>query len=205
MKKPFLLIFIFSSFLLLGCKKETKEDIDFAFKTKPISSAVLKNVFIQLKNYGVYSTNLESRLINLNNDSLAQIMSPVIENGRQLHAELLSFVSNSADWYALAETTKDTIINMKDEQLAELSLAFFASQYSRQQSNWTTIIHNCVGVALGIAGLQAAFASLSTTPSISSAINILRWYGRRLVGYAAIAWMIWDFWDCMSSVTQRAT
>lgn len=205
MKKPLILLFICISIIFLSCEKETKKDVSFTLKTKPISSVVLKNIFVQLKNSDVYSTNLESRLTNLNNDSLVQIMAPLIENGRQLQAELVSFVSSSTDWNVLAQTTKDSIINMKDEQLAELSLAFFASQYSRQPSNWTNIIHNCVGVALGIAGLQAAFASLSTTPSISSAINILRWYGRRLVGYAAIVWMIWDFWDCMSSVTQSAT
>jgi hypothetical protein len=184
--------------LLVGCNKEKNKDTAFSLKTKPVDSVVLRNILSRLKNCGAYSSDSEFRSTTANNDSIAQIIAPLIDNGRELKGELLSLISNSPDWQTLEQNTKDTIINLTDEQLAHLSLAFSASHYSRQPGVIGSAIHDCVGVALGIAGLQSVFATLATTPSVSSAIGVLRWIGRRFASYAAAVWMIWDFWDCMS-------
>ena len=57
------------------------------------------------------------------------------------------------------------------------------------------IVHDCIGVALGIAGIKSAITGIFT---VEKGISLLRIMGRRYLSYIGIAWMIWDFSDCVS-------
>jgi hypothetical protein len=184
--------------VLVSCNKETQKEVQYKLKTKPLDSVVLKSVLTQLKGSGIYASNTYSRTSNTNNADIAQIIEPLVENGRELQTELISFVSTSNDWDLLPQNAKDSITNMTDEQLADLSLAYAGTEQARLASDLSGAIHDCVGVALGLAGIKGLMTSLVTAPTVSTAIGILKWFGKRYLSYIGVAWMVWDFMDCMS-------
>jgi threonine/homoserine/homoserine lactone efflux protein len=63
--------------------------------------------------------------------------------------------------------------------------------------NLEDAIHDCVGLALGVAGISSLIRNIATGPTIGSAIGILKWVGKRYLSYIGIAWMVWDFTSCM--------
>ena len=108
-----------------------------------------------------------------------------------MQTELISILENSQEWQAMTLVERNEIIHMSDEQLADLSLVYSGLSMA-------DVIHDCVGVAIGLTGIKNIATSLFSQPTVWAAKEILKWVGKRYLSYIGIAWMLWDFSECMS-------
>ena len=206
MKKILLSVLTMSTLLFFACKKSSIDEPKFQLKTKPLSSEILKSISQELKNKGFVNNrnlNAENSSINLNaknssiktesnsNAEIIEILQPLIDNGRDLKTELISILENSQEWQAMTLVERNEIIHMSDEQLADLSLVYSGLSMA-------DVIHDCVGVAIGLTGIKNIATSLFSQPTVWAAKEILKWVGKRYLSYIGIAWMLWDFSECMS-------
>jgi hypothetical protein len=217
MKKYILFQFltvIFVTSVILSCKKgdfseqpiNASENIDnyqfkkealgeFEISTSPVSLETLMEIVESIKN--------EEGTIIEDPNLIADALSPLVENGGVLHEELISHVSNSEEWLSMSPEEIDSIINITDIQRAQLSFIYALSNplieiQAVEAGISVDIIKDCIGVALGAAGIKHLVTTLVTAPTVSTAIGILKWVGKRYLSYLGVAWMVWDFIDCMS-------
>jgi hypothetical protein len=178
----------------ISCKKTSSTVEGIKLKTKPIEIERMKLILNELKDAKVFNFNVETKKsmsINstqIQEQQIAEIINPLVINGRELQAELLSIVRNSDEWEQIPEADKQILLHLSNEQLADLSITY----------SFSGMIHDCVGVALGFSGLRGLLTGLVTGPTVSTALGILKWVGKRYLNYLGVAWMIWDFMDCMS-------
>ena len=113
------------------------------------------------------------------------------------------------EWDQLSDEDRNLILNINnDEQFTDLAIIFAYPEYNMQIQNLGTgnqpiankvdlgaAVHDCIGVALGIYGIKSLFTGIFT---VEKGISLLRILGRRYLSYIGIAWMIWDFTDCIS-------
>jgi len=121
---------------------------------------------------------------------IIDILEPLVNNGRQIQQELIMAVSNTREWEALGENGQSELENLSNQQLVSLAILY-------SSVNLEDAIHDCVGLALGVAGIRGLISNIVTGPTIGSVIGILKWVGKRYLSYVGIAWMIWDFTSCM--------
>lgn len=199
-----LLFLVFSaSVSFSGCSKidlPEKKIENIQLKTKPITLGTIKLIANKLNERGLLSSQYASMDLNSNSQfipssyselSVMNIIEPLVNNGKQIQQELIMAVSNTEEWEALDENGQSELINMNNQQLASLALLYSVMDLR-------DAIHDCVGVALGIYGLNSLFRTLMTGPTVSSAIGILKWVGKRYLSYVGIAWMVWDFSSCIA-------
>ncbi|TAD82942.1 MAG: hypothetical protein EAY75_15680 [Bacteroidetes bacterium] len=180
-----------------GCKKDEIEfDSKFILHTKPLSREVLKNIVRELRIEGLERNatgDRQRRTRMMSSQQLQTVLNPLVENGRALHQELIFNVSNSAEWLLLEPALKDSLVQLTDQDYALLSVLF-----SEAEINLGGAIKDCVGVALGISGIKGILKGLTTAPTVSGAIALLKTMGKRYLNWIGVAWMILDFIDCMS-------
>ena len=188
--------------MFMGCNKTDAPEIkveNIHLKTKPIQIETVNLIANKLKERGL----LTSQNVNMSLNSSSQfmpstfselqiidIMEPLVNNGQQIQQELILAVAGTREWEALGENGQSELVNMSSQQLASLALLYSAIDIE-------DAIHDCVGVALGVAGLRGLIRNIATGPTVSSAIGILKWVGKRYLSYVGIAWMVWDFTSCM--------
>jgi hypothetical protein len=209
MKKILLSVLTMSTLLFFACNRSSIDEPKFQLKTKPLSIETLKSISQELKDKGFVNNrnlNAENSSIKLNaknssiktesnsNAEIIEILQPLIDNGRNLHTELISFVQNSQEWQAMTLVERNEIIHMSDEQLADLSLIYSGVK----AQSIADAIHDCVGLALGVAGLRSIAMNLVSQPTVWATMEILKWVGKRYLGYIGVGIMLWDFADCMS-------
>jgi hypothetical protein len=193
---------LIASVIFIGCNKtdtSEKKVENIQLKTKLIQLETINLIANKLKEKGL----LTSQNVNMSLNSSSQfipstfselqiidIMEPLVNNGQQIQQELILAVANTREWEALGENGQSELVNMSSQQLASLALLYSAV-------NLEDAIHDCVGLALGVAGLNGLIRNIATGPTVSSAIGILKWFGKRYLSYVGIAWMVWDFTSCM--------
>jgi hypothetical protein len=193
---------LIASVTFSGCNKIEAPEIkveNIQLKTKPIQLETVNLIANKLKERGL----LTSQNVNMSLNSTSQfipstfselqiidIMEPLVNNGQQIQQELILAVAGTREWEALGENGQSELVNMSSQQLASLALLYSAIDLG-------DAIHDCVGVALGVAGLSGLIRNIATGPTVSSAIGILKWVGKRYLSYVGIAWMVWDFTSCM--------
>ena len=193
---------LIASVMFMGCNKTDAPEIkveNIQLKTKPIQIETVNLIANKLKERGL----LTSQNVNMSLNSSSQfmpstfselqiidIMEPLVNNGQQIQQELILAVAGTREWEALGENGQSELVNMSSQQLASLALLYSAIDIG-------DAIHDCVGVALGVAGLSGLIRNIATGPTVSSAIGILKWVGKRYLSYVGIAWMVWDFTSCM--------
>ena len=198
----FLSLVLIASVMFMGCNKTDTPEIkveNIKLKTKPIQLETVNLIANKLKERGL----LTSQNVNMSLNSSSQfmpstfselqiidIMEPLVNNGQQIQQELILAVAGTREWEALGENGQSELVNMSSQQLASLALLYSAIDIG-------DAIHDCVGVALGVAGLSGLIRNIATGPTVSSAIGILKWVGKRYLSYVGIAWMVWDFTSCM--------
>lgn len=193
---------LFASVIFLGCNKidaPEKKVENIQLKTKPIQLETINLIAIKLKERGLLTSQNVNISLNSNGNfmpstfselQILDVMEPLVNNGRQIQQELIMAVSNTREWEALGENGQSELVNMSNQQLASLALLYSAL-------NLEDAIHDCVGLALGVAGLNSLIRNIATGPTVGSAIGILKWVGKRYLSYVGIAWMVWDFTSCM--------
>lgn len=191
---------LFISLILIlttSCRKSTVTSEEFKLKTKPIELERMKLILNELKDAKVFilkvGTEINQSIDPTQNqeEQVAAILEPLVINGKELQTELLSIIENSNEWEQLPDEDKQNLLNLSNEQLADLSIIFCYGVNGG-------LIHDCVGVALGFAGLRGLLTGMVTGPTVSTALGILKWVGKRYLSYIGLAWMIWDFMDCVS-------
>lgn len=201
------ILYLLIALITFSCNKSVEPNEKFELKVKPVSKETLERIYISLKNTNAFDSRERVNIIkqlntnssNLRNleEDITNIIQPLVENGRQIHNEMLGYISGSEEWNTLSEQDKNTILNLSDPQLAALSFQYVSVIQPNGGVN-EAAIKDCVGVALGIHGLKTILTDIFVAPTISGTISLLKFMGRRYIGYIGIAWMVWDFYDCMS-------
>jgi len=193
---------LIASVTFSGCNKIEAPEIkveNIQLKTKPIQLETVNLIANKLKERGLLTSQNVNMSLNSTSQSIPStfselqiidIMEPLVNNGQQIQQELILAVAGTREWEALGENGQSELVNMSSQQLASLALLYSAIDLG-------DAIHDCVGVALGVAGLSGLIRNIATGPTVSSAIGILKWVVKRYLSYVGIAWMVWDFTSCM--------
>ncbi|MBS1928195.1 MAG: hypothetical protein JST95_06355 [Bacteroidetes bacterium] len=207
----FVLVFIILT-TFSSCKKNTlSEQINKALETNQLYSRsssnelTLQTPFLSFSTLLSVAENLKDKEGKFLEDPniIEYALAPLIENGKILHNELVYNVTESKEWDSLSDEERNSIVYVNNIQLAQLSFIYTISnpdleQQALKEGISVDIIKDCVGVALGLAGIKHLATTLVTAPTVSTAIGILKWVGKRYLSYLGVAWMVWDFIDCIS-------
>lgn len=191
----------------------------FEFKVNPLSSKQIQGIARRLQKKKKEKSSIISRFdvieelpvvgeIPITDDvaEIERILSPLVQNGRQIHSEIISKVSTSEDWLLLADEEKYAILNMTDDQLGELSLIYSTVNIAEWQTDPLTqakldanTIRSCLSGALGLTDLYYLLVESPTSLlSAKGAVQILKRVGLRYLGWFGLGLAVWDFIDCVS-------
>ncbi len=111
---------------------------------------------------------------------------------------------NSPEWQLESEEDKQAMLNFTDDsQFCDLALIYSTTQVSSIEDITaarisTDIIKDCVGLAIGVDAIKGLISNTTALMTVQGTIQILKTIGKRYLSYLGIAWMIWDFVDCIS-------
>ena len=184
-------------------KKESVTEPNFlsSIKTKPLSFDVVENISTKIKgNKPFISADIEKN--KKTEAEVKRIVTPLINNGKEIHNELLINLKSSKEWNSLTNKEKETLINFSDVQLAELSLIFIEIQNNiplKENDNWTHI-RSCLSGDLGLGELY--YLLIQNPRALATArgtLSLLKHIGGRYLGYIGLGLAIFDFADCISN------
>ncbi len=158
------------------------------------------------------------------NVEIGSILAPVIAAGQDIHSQMISQLQGSSEWDVLTPEEKVEITNLNESGHAALAMLFTDSSSSEPPpvpedngavnpdtminivtgyglSIPTGVIRECVGVALGISEISSLITNTSKLMTMKGAIQLLKIMAKRYVSYIGIAWMVWDFTDCVAQIT----
>ena len=186
-----------SSVLLSRGEFPSEEESDLELTTPFISFSQVQEIASEL-------FDSEGAIYSEDEIEISEKISPLIENGRALHQELLDKVAESEEWNTLSEEEKDSIINFSNDQHVVLSLIYFLDnpnlEYEANEAGIDAgVIKDCVSFALGVRGIQEIIQNTKSLITVKDTIKVLKIIGRRYLGFVGLAWMIWDFMDCVAS------
>lgn len=194
-------ITLFIIFNITSCKKQDVYITSkYLFETKPINYIEIKNIAGSIESL---NTSSSKNIIHGNKDitKIRKFVTPLIDNGKKIHHELLIKLINSSEWKMLSNQEKEILLNFDDIQLAELSLIYFDLQEKinlREDDTWTTV-RSCLSGALGLGDLY--YLLIENPRSLATArgtISLLKHIGGRYLGYIGLGLAIIDFADCIS-------
>lgn len=164
---------------------------------KGLDSNVLTQISQDLEKALGGRRNGPSFSINYSDPEIEGIMAPLVDNGRSIHAQLLNQINNSSVWNTLSEEDKQSILNLTDQELAELSFIIsITNQIVTTDVDWERI-KNCGSAALGVGVVKELVKNTAALASAEVASQILLLVGKRTLGWVALGWLIWDFYDCV--------
>jgi hypothetical protein len=193
-------ILLFSS----SCQKKeyiTEPNFISTFKTKSLSFEVLEKISTKIKaNKSFMAVDIERN--KKTEAEVKNIVTPLINNGKEIHNELLLNLKSTQEWNSLTNKEKETLINFSDVQLAELSLIFIELQNNitlREEDDWTEV-RSCLSGALGLGELY--YLLVQNPRALATArgtLSLLKHIGGRYLGYIGLGLAIYDFVDCVSN------
>lgn len=125
------------------------------------------------------------------------VLNPLVENGRDIHQQLLNQINTYPVWNTLSEEDKQSIISLSDQELAELSFIIsVTNQITSTTADWDRI-RSCASGALGISVVNELVKNTAALASAEVAAEILVLVGKRTLGWVALGLVIWDFYDCV--------
>lgn len=219
MKKVFILP-AFALLFLTSCTKEengiyssmkaepVNENVDISYFSKGGDEFELNTTLLTFEEIEAIAQSLKNETgTGIISDStiIEQKLSPLVENGKLLQEELITKSQNSPEWTSLSQTEKYAIVNMSDNQLAELSLIYSMSLgeikeggLSQRAVDWGTI-RSCLSGALGLGDLYYILVeNPRALMSAQGAIKALKHVGLRYLGWIGLGLAVWDFIDCVS-------
>jgi len=210
MKKTYnIFISLFFAFLLISCSQDelatdsTSTEVQIS---SSLSSEDYVNAIVQIDEIVRFSTRSSGDELT-ENDAIS-ILQPFAKDGLVIRNQL---ISQKAE---LSLTPQDVseLEGMTDSQLAELSFAFMTicNEASAKGVSWGDI-GDCLMHATGITDLSALIKGCGigcvgwyvqgtkTLMTATAAKQIIKAFAKRTVGWVGVAWMIYDFADCMNS------
>jgi len=191
----------------------------FELKVKPLSQKQIQNIAKKLQKKKSKTTSTTNRIdvieevpiegeVPITDDvaEIQDILNPLVQNGRQIHSEIISKISISEDWISLTYEEKNSILNLTDDQLGELSLIYSTVNIEEWQTEPIEAlridlgtIRSCLSGALGLGDLYyLVVENPRALLSANGALKILKHVGLRYLGWIGLGLAVWDFVDCVS-------
>lgn len=172
-----------------------------------LNFSVVTSIYEELVNkYGesaLSSGNIEQ------DEALLNILSPLINNGKSIHTNLLNHIKNDSEWQNFTSDEQNTIMNFNDRQYAMLAIIYATENaihngYFNDNNNTaqaTEIVDHivdCLGAALGLTELYyLVVQNPRALMTARGAAKILKHVGLRYLGYIGLALAVYDFIDCI--------
>jgi hypothetical protein len=195
---------------------ETTTFHDLSLNIKPLHPKQIHSIAMKLqkkinkiKESSKYRTNEsfsteEDIILTKEIQEISNIISPLVQNGRQIYNELISQLINRNEWHYLTEEDRSSILNFNSEaQFTDLALIYSTTEFDTNLNLEAMrvdagVIKDCVSFAIGIDAISSLISNTAALKTVSGAIQILKIVGKRYLNYVGIVWMIWDFSDCIS-------
>lgn len=195
---------------------ETTKLNTISFKVKPIHPKQIHDIAMKLqekikKTKRVSTSRMiediptdEEIILTDDPQEISTIINPLVQNGQQVYNELVSQLQNSYEWTTLSEEDRTAILNFNSEsQFTDLALIYSTTEFDTNLNLEVAridagVIKDCVSTAIGIDAISSLISNTAALKTVSGAIQILKIVGKRYLNYIGIAWMIWDFTDCIS-------
>lgn len=171
-----------------------------------IESSISVNQMDSLSNVikNVINSSTRSLGCELTENEAKQILKPLINDGKNIQRQLL----DKKTIVGFNTHELNFVKDMTDVQLAELSFTF---NYVYKNSMNESQILECLKYAIGLQGLSDLIKNGPEIYGLSQYYNgtrmlmtaktarqIICVFAKRTLGWVAIAWMIYDFSDCMN-------
>ena len=171
-----------------------------------IESSISVNQMDSLSNVikNVINSSTRSLGCELTENEAKQILKPLINDGKNIQRQLL----DKKTIVGFNTHELNFVKDMTDVQLAELSFTF---NYVYKNSMNESQILECLKYAIGlqslsdlikngpeIYGLSQYYNGTRMLMTAKTARQIICAFAKRTLGWVAIAWMIYDFSDCMN-------
>lgn len=195
--QKFILVFCVC-FISFSCSEDDSYNIDeeFSINKFALSESQLNNIrkqIIDIQQIRAVSKMSQKQL----NYEAENILKPMVDNGREIHNEMLTFLERNGELDKLTESEINEISNLTDEQLIELSFVTYNQyQYTKSSIDWGRV-RSCASLALGIQGIRSLYTNTLALGTVETMIGALKLIGKRYLGYIGIALMIYDFADCL--------
>ena len=131
---------------------------------------------------------------------LKVVLTPLINNGKTLHTEMLISVSQINAFKSLTIEQQEEISNISDEQAVVISV-IFASNNVENKIDWPTVFA-CGAVALGIEGAQQIYNLLIGAGiealGLGTVLTAIGTVASHYIGIFAVAVFVYDFVSCLN-------
>lgn len=168
-------------------------------KTKGLSHQNLLLIGNNLKRYKTQSSIAKNGVANIE-ENYELILEPLVENGRELHTEMIAFLQEDIEFQNLSALEKEALLHLDDTQLAELSFVYSQTyELNERRMSMDPRIRNCVSTAIGIGAIRDLILNSAALGTVGTTVGAIKLIGRRYLGWIGVAWMVMDFVDCMDS------
>lgn len=168
--------------------RENNKELDLT--NLVIKKEVMNNIVTEI-------SLIKANINNVEEEQVKSILNPLLENGKILHSEMLSFLERNGELQNLNSSEIEEITNLTDEQLIELSfITYNQSRYATSSIDWPRV-RSCASFALGIQGIKTLYTNTLALGTVETMVGALKLIGKRYLGYIGIALMIYDFMDCI--------
>jgi hypothetical protein len=152
-----------------------------------------------LKRYKTQSNIAKNGVVNIE-ENYELILEPLVENGRELHTEMIAFLQEDIEFQNLSALEKEALLHLDDTQLAELSFVYSQTyELNERRMSMDPRIRNCVSTAIGIGAIRDLILNSAALGTVGTTVGAIKLIGRRYLGWIGVAWMVMDFVDCMDS------
>lgn len=209
--KPTLLILLLLLLSLSSCNNEevvnNEKITKVEFKTQPLSINDVVSIANRLEKANLVTNSLGGQRVikKSNEEEIQEIIAPLIENGKQLYAEMISQIKKTDEWNNLSEIEKSEILNLSDTQKAQISLCFisFPSQSNSSMQKVAPIQKtnravSCLASALGISAINDIISGTIALTTVETGLQLLKVMGKRYLGYIGLAIAVYEFVECVS-------
>ncbi|GEM_PF-1749140 len=201
-----IVLFVFISF----CSCNGENYITEKKSTFKIISRYSSEDIVEIVNSWEGNLNHSTRsdgAVTLSENEAEIILSPLIDDGKIIQSSMLKQID-------MENPTKDDIeirneiANFSNEELATLSFLIAITSEKKDVENAdprmkaTDIIQElrpCLVSAIGLVNLKNIFKTIFVSGGVTSGeiITLVKVIGKRYVGYASLAFFIWDTIDCL--------
>lgn len=176
-----------------------------------VKSSLSKNDVDSISNKISNTINFSTRSIGneFTENEAKEILKPLTNDGKNIQQQLLG----NKEEIALTSLETSLIENMTDDQLAELSFTFnsiYNNAITIQDVKGNKVI-DCLLLATGIQDISDVFKDglgigcvsnyyngTKALMTVKGARKLITAFARRTCGWIGVAWMIYDFGDCIN-------
>lgn len=207
--KHLFFVLVVSFLLFTSCKNEEiikEKQVDkIEIKTKTLSFGDISIMAESLRKLNIVEIKANALSVKQSNEEeIQQIILPLIENGNQIHKELIDKLIGTFEWNSLPESEKSEILNMSDTQKAQVALFYITYPLNSTDHQYkATAISNeealhCLSAAVGLTAIETIISGSAALTTVETTVALLKVMGKRYLGYIGLALAIYEFVECVS-------